>query len=464
MTATYGDLVGKAGVDIHTGLLHVMRRGFVDQRQAQNTVGAYYDLIAALRAHTWWLIDPARARHAELDQVRKHKAVHDDLDMVAAVVFAGYGPLRERPAWLPYPEADFDHPWRDAADKLGAATDLLDTHLGPHRESRSEQADTVLDPHQRRGALAFIAQLTSLVMSADSTIGTACRHRDIPWQIVNKWLPDRDKTKAFVYRMYELAAKHDDGRGLRDIAVNLHPVREGDPILELGDRMLRLRHTAWELAGANPDYSAVTLHDLAGLGMTANLHTAAAHGIDVTTHTPAPHRLVTTARAFLQLTTDLRDYVAPGPPDPAIRTDVLAACRLLAELAPTDRPGRGLRFPDTQTRETLSALHGACDVMGQIARMNRVTFSTLANSGLIHIPARLLSGEILSDNPDAAQAKLSGTQRVVAPPARVRQTVQLYEAIGEATGHVGPYQPAPVHAADYDHPALFRRAEFEGRP
>ena len=67
MTATYGDLVGKAGVDIDTGLLRVMRRGFVDQRQAQNTVGAYYDLIAALRAHTWWLIDPARARHAELD-------------------------------------------------------------------------------------------------------------------------------------------------------------------------------------------------------------------------------------------------------------------------------------------------------------------------------------------------------------------------------------------------------------
>ena len=99
--------------------------------------------------------------------------VHDDLDMVAAVVFAGYGPLRERPAWLPYPEADFDHPWRDAADKLGAATDLLDTHLGPHRESRSEQADMVLDPHQRRGALAFIAQLTSLVMSADSAMAAA---------------------------------------------------------------------------------------------------------------------------------------------------------------------------------------------------------------------------------------------------------------------------------------------------
>ena len=153
MSATYGDLVGRAGVDIHTGLLHVMRRGFVDQRQAQNTVGAYYDLIAALRSHTWWLIDPARARTAELGQAARGMRASDDFDVLAAAVFAGYGPLKERPVWLPSPEPDFDHPWRDAADKIGAATDLLETHLGPHREPRSEQAALVLDPGQRRGAL-----------------------------------------------------------------------------------------------------------------------------------------------------------------------------------------------------------------------------------------------------------------------------------------------------------------------
>ena len=80
MIATYGDLVGAAGVDIHTGLLRVMRRGFVDHKQAQNTVGVYYDLLAALRSHTWWLIDPARARGEELARAMHRKPDDSDLD------------------------------------------------------------------------------------------------------------------------------------------------------------------------------------------------------------------------------------------------------------------------------------------------------------------------------------------------------------------------------------------------
>ena len=156
--------------------------------------------------------------------------------------------------------------------------------------------------------------------------------------------------------------------------------------------------------------------------------------------------------------------LAPGPPDPSIRIDVLAARQLLIDLAPPHRPVRTLTISDPTTRATLSALHGACDVLGQIARMNQTTFATLARSELVHIPTRLLDGESLSDDPTTAQAKLTGARRVIAPLARIRQTVQLYEAIGAVTGHVLPYQPAPVRAAHHDHPALFRQAEFEGRP
>lgn len=462
MTATYGDLVGKAGVDIHSGLLRVMRRGFVDQREAENTVGAYYDLIAALRAHTWRLLDPHRERTSELAHAAADGERHD-LDAVAVRVFRPFGQLDARPTWLPYPDDRFDHPWRHAADKLGAAADLLDTHLGPLGQALSENAPLVADPRERRAALAFIAELTSVTVGADAAIGAACRHRDIPWETVNRWLPDRTPSKELVHRMHELAAAQGQD-GLRDVIVNIYPVREGDPLLEFGDRMLRLRHAAWGLAGASPDYSVVTLHDLAGLGMTANMHTAAAHGVDVKAPAAAPNRLVTTARAFLQLTADLRDYIAPGPPDPSIRTDVLAACRLLVELAPTDRPARGLQVQDPQTRDTLSALHGACDIVGQIAQMNRATFSTLARSEQIHIPTRLLTGDILSEDPSAAEAKLAGVQRVIAPAARVRQTVQLYEAVTRATAHVGPFRPVATRAASYDPPGLFRTDEFYGRP
>ncbi|BDO42091.1 hypothetical protein [Cellulomonas sp. NTE-D12] len=464
MRATYGDLVGRAGVDIHTGLLQVMRRGFQDPTQAQNTVGTYYDLLAALRNHAWWLLDPAKARPADLPPQGRGRPDHDDLDLVAANLFASLGPLTQRPVPMPYPEPTFDHPWRDAAVKLGVATDLLATHVGPRYEPRSEQAALVLDPEQRHGALAFIAALTDLTLNADSAIGAACRHRDIPWEQVNAWLPDRSTSKSLTHRLHKLAADHEHGRGLRDVTTNLYPVREGDPVVELGDRMLRLRHAAWQLAETTPDYSVVTLHDLAGLGMAAHLHTAHAHGIDFRASSSLSNRLVSTARAFQRLMVDLDDYLAPGPPDPGIRVEILAARQILAETVPLHRPAHTLTISDPKTRETLEVLHGACDVLAQVARMNQTTYATLARSDLVHIPTRLVDGETLSEDPIAAAAKLTGARRIPAPAARIRATLHLYEAIGAVTGHVPPYAVPLARAKQYGPPILFRPAEFEGRP
>lgn len=462
MRATYGDLVGRAGVDIHTGLLQVMRRGFRDVRQAQNTIGAYYDLLAALRNHAGWLLGHNTTQGPGQASPAVSEPHSGDLTRVAVALFTNLGPLAQRPVRLPYPEAEFEHPWRDAADKLGAATDLLATHLGPQDEPRSEQAPVVLSLEQRRGAVAFIAALTDVTLNADAALGAACRHRDVPWEQVNKWLPDRSTAKTLTHRLHQLASRYDHGRGLRDVTTNMYPVREGDALLELGDRMLRLRHAAWQLADTVPDYSVVTLRDLAGLGMAAHVHTAHAHGIDYRVPTSSSTGLVRTARAFQRLMVDLNDYLAPGPPDPGIRVDILAVRQLLTELVPLHRPARTMAISEPRTRDTLEALHGTCDVLTQVMRMNETTFSTLARSELLHMPARLLDGEVLSEDPIAAAAKLRGARRLVAPAARVRSTLQHYEAIGGATSDAAVAPPA--RAQQYDPPALFRPAEFDGRP
>lgn len=464
MRATYGDLVGRAGVDIHTGLLQVMRRGFRDPTQAQNTVGTYYDLLAALRNHAWWLFDPAKTRTADLPPQGRGRPDNDALDRVAANLFASLGPLMQRPVPLPYPEPTFDHPWRDAGDKLGAATDLLATHVGPRREPRSEHASLVLDREHRHGALAFIAALMDLTLNADSAIGAACRHRDIPWQQVNQWFPDRSTAKSLTHRLHQLASPHDRGRGLRDVTTNLYPVREGDPVVELGDRMLRLRHAAWQLAITTPDYSVVTLHDLAGLGMAAHMHAAHAHGIDFRMPGTPSNRLVATARAFQRLMVDLDDYTAPGPPDPGIRVDILAARQILTQVVSLHRPARTLAVSDPQTRATLEALHGTCEILVQIARTNQTTFATLARSGLVHIPTRLLDGETLTKDPIAAAAKLTGARRIPAPAVRLSDTLHLYGAVGAVSGPVASYTAPAARATRYDPPALFRPAEYEGGP
>jgi len=118
--ATYGDLVGRAGADIHVGMVQVMRRGAVDERHAANLVGSYYDLLVALRKHTWDLVDPFRMRTEQLIEAA-HGHLDGDADVAAVRLFGAIKPINPRRVALPSPEPAFDHPWRDAADKLGAA-------------------------------------------------------------------------------------------------------------------------------------------------------------------------------------------------------------------------------------------------------------------------------------------------------------------------------------------------------
>lgn len=461
MTATYGDLVGQAGADIHAGLLRVMRRGFRDHAEAVNTVGAYYDLIAALRDHTHHLLHPAGGRPT--DRAGDGRAPKDELMRVATGVFRAYGALDQRPTSMPYPHTAFDHPWREAAAKLGAAADLLATHLGPAGENRSEHAYLVLDPSARWAALGTVAELTAVMVHADTALGAACRHRDVPWDQVHKWLPDRQMTKSLMRRWQQLTGPLSEGPTLRDLTPNVYPVREGEPVTELTDRMLRLRHAAWNLADGHPDYSVVTLRDLAGLGMATHLHTAAAHGIRPGVAGAESHPLIAAARRFHQLAADLADYLAPGPPDGEIRADILAVRQLLHDLSPANRPPHELTVPDGRSRATIGALHGACEISSQMATSNQRTFTTLARSGQIHIPTRLLTGEVLSNDPATAQAKLTGALRVTAPSMRVRQTLECYQAVA-ASSHVDAYEPPRVRAGTYSPPALFRPSEFEGRP
>lgn len=129
------------------------------------------------------------------------------------------------------------------------------------------------------------------------------------------------------------------------------------------------------------------------------------------------------------------------------------------------RPGTSFLPDHRQTPDSSRRGHVIrCDVLAQIARTSQTTFATLARSELIHIPTRLLDGETLSEEPAAAAAKLTGARKILAPNARVRQTAQLYEAVGSAAGHVATYVAPGARATEFDPPALFRPAEFQGRP
>lgn len=453
-----GDLVGQAGADIHVGMVQVMRRRAVDERHAANLVGSYYDVLVAQRKHTWDLVDPFRTRPMELIEAA-HGHLDDDADVTAVRVFGAITPINPRRVALPYPEPGFDHPWRDAADKLGAASDLLATHVTPLGAPLSEYAEAVTSVANRRAALVWIAELTATALDIELPLGAACRHAGVDWLTVRNWLPELDKLRPLVTRMHDLAANYGATHGLRDVPLNAHPVRQDDPLVELTDRMLRLRHAAWTL-NTRPDFSVVTLHDLAGLGVQVHLHTAAAHSIDLAQADAANSPQMTAALTYQDLAGLLHRYLAPGPPDPAIRTDILAVRQLLLDVAPPTRVARQTKLGDRRARETLSALHGTCDIMSQIAQMNRVTFATLARSEHVHLPARIVTGDELSDDPDQAQQKLDGARTLIATPQRLEATLATYDKLIAVVPASQPYQPPIIRAGTYDHPAPLRKSEF----
>ena len=169
---------------------------------------------------------------------------------------------------------------------------------------------------------------------------------------------------------------------------------------------------------------------------------------------------MTAALTYQDLAGQLHHYLAPGPPDQAIRTDILAVRQLLLDVAPPTRVARQTKLGDRRARQTLSALHGTCDVMSQITQMNRATFATLARSQHLHLPARIVTGDELSDDPGRVQQKLDGARTFIATPQRLQATLATYDKLIAVVPASQPYQPPVIHAGTYDHPALLRKSEF----
>lgn len=458
---TYGDLIGLAGADVHAGLIGVLKNRFADPEEARNTVGAYYDLLHALRAHTWELVDPRGVREDLLDaRVTKN----DCIEAVAVRIFKSIGPLCPRRPSTPYPDADFQHPWLSAARRLGAAADLLASHSGPGFTARSELADTVQDPSNRLAALGAVADLTLATLTADVPIGLRAGQAGVDWNLLQRWLPEEPEPKALTDRLRGLAEEvRPRAAELWDIPLNYHPVRVGDPLEELVDRLGRLRHSAWTLR-ANPDYSVATLRDLAGLGLAVHAHAAVLHGLDLDIASGRTHPILAAAHAWQNLAVDLHDYLAPGPVTPEIRSDVLAARQLLSDLVPLGRPHRLRSVPDPATRRFGAVLNTAMGTMARIAGWNSHEFATLARSGHVRMRASDLSGAYVTDHPDLAKAKIR-REPIRVPEARASATLHRYAAVRAAAESrqpveaaaltLGRFAPAGAHTV-----LAVRRSEF----
>jgi hypothetical protein len=212
-------------------------------------------------------------------------------------------------------------------------------------------------------------------------------------------------------------------------------IRTDDPVTELGDRMVRLRRGVWDLIADRTDVLP-SLRLTAGLGVAVHAHAAAFHGADITAPDAGgmtgPGALVAHGRAWQRLHQELSRFAVLAPPATSIRDDAVAAARLLGELAPLDSP-RDRAPIATADRHIGAALNGAVQVMADIAVHEGAAFDRLSRAGLLHIPARALPRELVTDRPDIATARLGG-HTVPVPVEVLRSVGSLYATVASSRG------------------------------
>jgi hypothetical protein len=423
---TYGDLIARAARAVHDGAAQVQHRPFDTTTEALSAMADFHGVLDAVEGHTWAIINPARA--AGITSSHWPEPAEIAALGMAAQIRRVTGTLRPHPSLL-RPAVG---PWGEAARCLRAASDLLAVHRNLDGTPRSPDAGAIEDRAGRAGALARVGDLADAVVAMEDFLALRAGQAGVSWPEVRRWLPGMAAIRAHAR---DAAINGQPGHVGPLDAVGLigTPIRTDDVLDELGDRLLRLRQSAWQQV-SSPDRSIATLRDIATAGVAVHAHTATFHGADLTSggggSSPAGVRaLVDRGRSWQRLHAELRAFASPGRPDDVVHQDLIAIGRCLRTVAPL--PGQAKTTPDptsTGRRRSVATLNGAVTVMADIADSNARTFARIARTGQLHINARALTGAEITDDPDLVRAKVDG-RLVPAPQPHAAAITDLYDVV-----------------------------------
>ncbi|WP_372595198.1 hypothetical protein [Actinotalea sp.] len=406
---TYADLLTQAGGHVDRGIRQARARGFDTRDEARDALSAYHGLLAALEAHTWAIIGPARLTGASTGADPTERAAAAMADALRTAT----GARDPHPSQLTPPV----HPWAHGALVLRAANDLLAGYHTPLGRPRSPDADAWSDLESRTASLAAVARVTGSALDVEDTLALRAAQAHLSWRETAHWLPGLTGARSLAAKV--AASKPESAMPSRLSRLGLlgEPVRTDTPLHELTDRLKRLRHRAWDLQ-AHPDHSTATLRDLATLATAVHAHAAGhqtAPGADPARGATA---LLAHARDWQRVAHDLADYLSTGPPHAEIHADTRAVLDLLRQVAPLD----GLSStsgPIRRVEEDASvaaALRAAVAATEQIGQWAGHSFDRLAAHSELRVRATTLSRQQVTDDPELAAAKLTGG--IVAAPAQ----------------------------------------------
>jgi len=444
---TYAELLAQATAHLREGSTALRGDRFWTPDEALDAIGDFHGLLDAIASHGRRLLRPAQLGRLGLTRHRDglppvERASIDLITRLEAVT----GEARPHPSQVRRGTT----PWARSALALRAAADLVGTHFSTDGRPRSPDAAAATTATFDAG-LVDLGHLAAAALAHEDPLALRAIQAGVPRALVAKQLPGLE---CLADAARELVT-HGPGRPERllgSLSQTHLRVRTDDPVTELGDRMVRLRQGVWNLIADHTDVLP-SLRLTAGLGVAVHAHAAAFHRADTTAPdaggTTGPGALVTHGRAWQRLHQELSRFAVLAPPATSVRDDAYAAARLLGELAPLNAP-RGQRPIATADRDVGAALNGAVQVMADIAVHEGATFDRLSRAGLLHIPARSLPRDLVTDFPDIAAARLSG--RTVPAPAEVLRVVAaMYTEVAahpinsptpQASGHPVDNTPA----------------------
>lgn len=423
---TYAELLAQATAHLRDGSTALRGDRFWTPDEALDAIGDFHGLLDAIASHGRRLLRPAQLGRLGLTRHRDglppvERASIDLITRLEAVT----GEARPHPSQL----SRGTTPWARSALALRAAADLVGTHFSTDGRPRSPDAAEVTTATFDAG-LVDLGHLAMAALAHEDPLALRAIQTGVPRTVVAKQLPGLEAISD--------AARVLATQGLGRLETLLDSlgqtqlrVRTDDPATELSDRMVRLRQGVWNLVADRTDVLP-SLRLTAGLGVAVHAHAAAFYGADLTAHgavgPTGPGALVAHGRSWQRLHQALSQFAVLAPPVASVRDDAVAAARLLGELAPFDAADRDRAPSATTERHVGAALNGAVQVMADIAVHEGAAFDRLSRSGLLHVPARALPRDLVTDHPDVVAARLSG-RTVPAPGEMLRVVAAMYTEV-----------------------------------
>lgn len=441
---SYADLMGDAAHHVAVAATALSRERLPDAATARATVDSYWQLLASLHQHAWQLAGGSRRLDGVTASARPEPpdaAVVRFIDSLAATT-------RHPPSWEATPDGPVVGAWTSAASSVRTASDLLSTHRDPRGAWLTPEAISLDDPRVRAHGLAGLGDLAWTVLAAERDLGLRCGQASVPWREVGRRLPDLEPARLAARDLARDPRSDASGRSvLVELEVARPGIRTHDPFVELGDRIRRLRQTAWELTHEPhvgmqclADYAAaaVILHTHAGAYLTQGV---SGDVVDLPAHSMA-HRAHLGRAAWSLAHLEARQLRTATPGLAVVRGDLLAVRKLCRRLLPLDTTASA----DVATgdlRQMRAMVNVCVRAFADIAGWNDAVLENLSRTRQLYVSGHQLTGDQVTDDPSLVEAKIYGSF-VPAPAQQVQPLAQAYAAVSAGAPEHGRNQPAPV--------------------